>query len=90
MLYFVVQLCSFGYIPLSIPSETYVISHGCRSTLYLQYDFDKDDDNDDDDNDDDDNDDEDDEDHYSCNSVNFQARTSRFCMEVDLHNTYNM
>ena len=27
-----------------------------------------------------------DEDEYSCNSVNFQARTSRFCMEVDLDN----
>ena len=37
-----------------------------------------------------DNDDEDDKDHYSCNSVNSQARTSRFCMEVDLRNTYNM
>ena len=24
------------------------------------------------------------------NSVNFDARTSRFCMEVDLYNTYNM
>ena len=33
---------------------------------------------------------DDDEDEYRCNSVNFQARTSRFCMEVDLHNTYNM
>ena len=30
---------------------------------------------------------DDDEDEYSCNSVNFQAR---FCIEVDLHNTYNM
>ena len=29
---------------------------------------------------------DDDEDEYSCNSVNFQARTSRFCMEVDLDN----
>ena len=47
-------------------------------------------DNEDDDEDNDDNDDEDDDDDYSCNSVNFQARTSRFCMEVDLHNTYNM
>ena len=61
--------------------------HGSRSTWYLQYDFDEDRDNDDDD---DDYDDEDDEDHYSCNSVNLQARTSRFCMEVDLHDTYNM
>ena len=56
--------------------------HGSRSTSYLQYYFDKDDDNDDDDNDD--------EDHYSCNSVNFQARTSRFHMGVYLHYTYNM
>ena len=23
---------------------------------------------------------------FRCNSVNFQARTSRFCMEVDLDN----
>ena len=57
--------------------------HGRRFTQYLQYDFDKDDDKDDDDDDDDD-DDIDDEDDYSSNSVNFQARTSRFCMEVDL------
>ena len=42
-------------------------------------------DDDDDDNDDDD-DDNDDEDHYSCNSVNFQIRTSRFCMRLDLNN----
>ena len=61
--------------------------HGSRSTWYLQYDFDEDHDNDDDD---DDNDDEDDEDDYICNSVNFQARTSRFFTQVDLHNTYNM
>ena len=26
------------------------------------------------------------EDEYRCNSVNFQARTFRFCMEVDLEN----
>ena len=37
-----------------------------------------------DDDDDDDNDDKDDNDYYSCNSVNFQVRTSRLCMEVDL------
>ena len=36
--------------------------------------------------DDDDDFGDDDEDEYSCNSVNFQARTSRFCMEVDLDN----
>ena len=35
-------------------------------------------------------DDNDDSDDYSSNSVNFQARTSIFCMEVDLDNTYNM
>ena len=58
--------------------------HGSRSTWYLQYDCDEDHDNDDDD------DENDDEDDYSCNSVNFQARTSRFWIEVDLHNTYNM
>ena len=33
---------------------------------------------------------DDDEDEYSCNSVNFQARTSRFCMEVDLDNIYQI
>ena len=32
----------------------------------------------------------DDEDEYTCNSVNFQARTSRFCMEVDLDQTFDM
>ena len=46
--------------------------------------------NDDNDNDDDDNDDKDDEDYYSFNSVNFQVRTSRFCMKVNLHNTSNI
>ena len=34
--------------------------------------------------DDDDDDDKDDIDHYSCNSVNFQVRTSGLCMKVDL------
>ena len=29
---------------------------------------------------------DDDEDENRCNSVNFQARTSRFCMKVDLDN----
>ena len=29
---------------------------------------------------------DDDENEYSCNLANFQARTSRFCMEVDLDN----
>ena len=37
-----------------------------------------------------DEDDNDYEDYYSCNSVHFEARTSRFCMEVDLNNTYNI
>ena len=32
---------------------------------------------------------DDDEDEYSCNSVNFQARTSRFCMEIHLDNSYD-
>ena len=49
--------------------------HGIRAKLYQK-------ENDDDD-DDDDNDNKDD---YSCNSVNFQVRTSRFCMEVDQDN----
>ena len=30
------------------------------------------------------------DDDYSLNIVNFQARISRFCMEVDLDNTYNI
>ena len=53
--------------------------HGSKSRYYLIDNDDDDNDNDDDD-DDDDNDDDDD---YSCNSVNFQARTSRFCVEVN-------
>ena len=43
---------------------------------------------DEDDNDNDD--DNDDDDDYSCISVNFQASNSRFFMEVDLDNTYNI
>ena len=42
----------------------------------------------DDNDDDDDNNLNDDDDDYSCNSVNFKARTSRFCMELDLDNIY--
>ena len=30
--------------------------------------------------------DDDDNDDYSCNSVNFQVKTSKFCMELDLNN----
>ena len=62
--------------------------HGSRSRKYIQNDVDEYDDNDDDnvddnvDDDDDNNDDNDDEVYYSSNSVNFQARTSRFCMKV--------
>ena len=40
------------------------------------------------DNDNDDDDDNDDIDDYSCNSVNFKVRTSRFCMEIDLSLRY--
>ena len=59
--------------------------HGSRSRLYLI----------ENDVDDDDNDDaaaaaDDDKDHYSWNSVNFKVMTSRFCMEVDIDNTYLM
>ena len=40
--------------------------------------------NDEDDNNDNDDNDDNDHDHkYSCISVNFQARTCKFCMEVD-------
>ena len=35
---------------------------------------------------DDDDEDKNDNDDFSCNSVNFQVRTSRFCMKVDLEN----
>ena len=35
---------------------------------------------------DDDDDDNDDKDDYSCNSVNFKVRPSRFCKELDLDN----
>ena len=61
--------------------------HGSKSREYI-LDNDGDDDDNDDDNDDDDNDDNDDDGDYSCNSVNFQARTSKFCMKVDLDNIY--
>ena len=40
--------------------------------------------------DDNNNDDNDNDDDYSFNSVNFQAGTSRLCMEASLSNTYNM
>ena len=60
--------------------------HGSRSRKFLI-------DNEEDDDDDyynaaadDDNDYNDDNDDYSYNSVNFQVRTSRFCMELDLEN----
>ena len=33
---------------------------------------------------------DDDEVEYRCNLVNFQVRTSRFCMEVDLDNMCHM
>ena len=33
---------------------------------------------------------DDDEDEYSCNSVNFEVRTSRFGMEIDLDNSYQI
>ena len=58
--------------------------HGSRSGLYLPYDLDEADDNEDID------DNNDDEDDYSSNSVNFQARTSRFGKKVCLDNTYNL
>ena len=45
-----------------------------------------DDDDDDDIIDDDDDEDKNDNDDFSFNSVNFQVRTSRFCMKVDLEN----
>ena len=52
--------------------------HGSRSRLYV-IENDEDDDN---------NDDDDDNDHYSCYSVNFKVRTSRFCMEIELSLRY--
>ena len=58
----------------------------------MQYDDDEDNNNDEDDRDDRDDRDDDNDDHddYSCNSVNFPARTSKFCMEEKIYNTYNM
>ena len=53
----------------------------------MPYHVDEDDDND---NNDYNNDDNDDEVDYSSNSVNFQARTSRFCMKVCPDNSYNI
>ena len=59
--------------------------HGSKFRDYL---LDNDDDDDNDVNDDHaDNDVNDNNDYYNCNSVNFQARTSRFCMKVELDNT---
>ena len=52
---------------------------GSRESLIHNGDDDDKNDNDDDDNDD-----------YSCNSVNFQVRTSRFCKEVDLNKNFDM
>ena len=49
--------------------------HGSISWYYLA-------DNDDDDDDNDDENDDDYNDDYSCNSFNFQVRTSRFCMKL--------
>ena len=60
----------------SISSQALQILHESGSREYLIHNGDDDDEND---NDDDDNDD------YSCNSVNFQVRTSRFWMEIDPH-----
>ena len=40
-----------------------------------------------DDDDDDDDGGDDDDDDYNCKAVNFQARTSRFCMVVDLNSS---
>ena len=37
-----------------------------------------------------DDDDKNDNDDYSCNLVNFQVRTSRFCKEVDLDKNFDM
>ena len=58
--------------------------HESGSREYLIHNGDYDDDNDNDDDDNDVNDDDDDD--YSCNSVNFQVRTSRVCKEVHLDN----
>ena len=40
--------------------------------------------------DDDYDEDKNDNDDFSCNSVNFQVRTSRFCKEVDLDKNFDM
>ena len=51
---------------------------------------DKDDNDDNDDDDDDDDDEDEDEDEINHNSANFEATTSRFCMVIDLNETYRM
>ena len=57
--------------------------HGNRSNLYLQDDDDYIDDYGDDD-------DKDDENQNGHNSVNFEATTSRFCMVIDINDTYRL
>ena len=40
--------------------------------------------------DDDDDDDDDDENETNHNSANFEATTSRFCMVIDINDTYGL
>ena len=62
--------------------------HGNGSGYYLKDDTNDDDGNDNDDNDDvDEHDDDDQNGHSGHYSANFQARSSRFCMVIDLYNT---
>ena len=62
------------------------VQHSRRMIININYDDDGYDHDHDDGNGNDDDDDDDDKHHYSCNSVNFQMRTFKFCMEVYLHN----
>ena len=61
--------------------------HGNRSKLYLKDAANEDADDDDDHHHNDDDDEHDDEDQNGHSLTNFQARGSRFCVVIDLHNT---
>ena len=65
---------------IGVSQSTLKVLHSTRSKWYLIENYDDDDNNDDHDDNDIDN-----KDKYSCNSVNFKVRTSRFCMELDIN-----
>ena len=77
-----------GFNPTKLVVD--IVDRVLAFTFCLPRDDSDDDCNDDNNDDNDDDDNSDDEDHYSCKSVSFQDRTSRFCMDVDLDNMCNM